>query len=115
MVLMLLVILHLRLLRLVKSSTEDPNTNETPFVVGETVIGQSSKCQLKGCSLQMMVIRLTHMVLVTATLAESYASQTPILNIDMTALQRLSILTSSVMHKRGEVLSRTDLWCTCCC
>ena len=36
-----------KVIEITKSSSADPNTNETPFVVGETVIGQTSKCQLK--------------------------------------------------------------------
>ena len=36
-----------KIIELIKNSTTDSRTNETPFVVGETVIGQSSNCQLK--------------------------------------------------------------------
>ena len=39
-----------KVIEITKSSSADPNTNETPFVVGETVIGQTSKCQTKSCS-----------------------------------------------------------------
>ncbi|BCV01300.1 MAG: hypothetical protein CM15mV41_1110 [Caudoviricetes sp.] len=50
-----------KVIEIIKNSTTDSRTNETPFVVGETVVGQTSKCQLKLLHL-MMVIKLILMV-----------------------------------------------------
>ena len=36
-----------RLLEVIKNTVEDIRTNDTPFVVGETVVGQTSQCRLK--------------------------------------------------------------------
>ena len=36
-----------KVIEIIKNSTTDSRTNETPFVVGETVTGQTSGCQLK--------------------------------------------------------------------
>ena len=35
-----------KIIELVKDSSADPTTNETPFVVGEVVVGQTSGCRL---------------------------------------------------------------------
>ena len=70
-----------RLIEVIKNPVDDTRTNNTPFVTGETVIGQTSGCRLK---------------LVTpetgfddglspydqSELPTSYASTTPLLNID---------------------------------
>ena len=36
-----------KLLEVIKNTVEDTRTNDTPFVVGETVVGQTSGCRLK--------------------------------------------------------------------
>ena len=74
-----------KVIEITKSSTQDPNTNETPFVVGETVIGQKSKCQLKVAPANDG-LKTDPYGVGQATLAESYASQTNFLNIDITAM-----------------------------
>ena len=74
-----------KVIEITKSSTSDPNTNETPFVVGETVIGSTSKCQLKVAAANDG-LKTDPYGVGQATLAESYASQTPFLNIDITAM-----------------------------
>ena len=50
-----------KVIELVKSSTADPNTNETPFVVGETVIGSISGCRFKVAA----AVSYTHLTLPT--------------------------------------------------
>ena len=74
-----------KIIELVKSSTADPNTNETPFVVGETVIGEISKCQIKVAPANDGM-KTDPYGTGANTLAESYASQTAFLNIDVTAM-----------------------------
>ena len=74
-----------KVIEITKSSSADPNTNETPFVVGETVIGQTSKCQLKVAAANDG-LKTDPYGVGQAALAESYASQTPFLNIDITAM-----------------------------
>ena len=74
-----------KVIELVKSSTADPNTNETPFVVGETVIGSVSGCRFKVAAANDGYKTDPYGTGSTA-LAESYASQTPFLNIDTTSL-----------------------------
>ena len=36
-----------KLIEVIKNTTEDIRTNDTPYVVGETVVGQTSGCRLK--------------------------------------------------------------------
>ena len=74
-----------KVIEIVKSSTADPNTNETPFVVGETVVGSTSGCRLKVAPANDGYKTDPYGV-GTATLAESYASQTPFINIDTASL-----------------------------
>ena len=62
-----------KVIEITKSSSADPNTNETPFVVGETVIGQTSKCQLKVAAANDG-LKTDPYGVGQATLAESYAS-----------------------------------------
>ena len=74
-----------KVIEIVKSSTADPNTNETPFVVGETVVGSTSGCRLKVAPANDGY-KTDPYGTGTATLAESYASQTPFINIDTASL-----------------------------
>ena len=70
-----------KLLEVIKNTVEDIRTNDTPFVVGETVVGQTSGCRLKlmdpnsGFDDGLSPYDSTE-------LASSYASTTPYLNID---------------------------------
>ena len=74
-----------KVIELTKSSTSDPNSNETPFVVGETVVGQTSGARLKVAAANDGYKTDPYGV-GPAALAESYASQTNFLNIDITAM-----------------------------
>ena len=74
-----------KVIEIVKSSTADPNTNETPFVVGETVVGSTSGCRLKVAPANDGYKTDPYGTGTTA-LAESYASQTPFINIDTASL-----------------------------
>ena len=74
-----------KVIELTKSSTQDPNTNETPFVVGETVIGETSGCQLKVAAPDDGY-KTDPYGQGEAQLASSYASQTSYLNIDIQSL-----------------------------
>ena len=67
-----------KVIEVIKNSSEDTRTNETPFVVGETVIGESSKCQLQVVAANDGYKTDPYGV-GEATLPESYASQTPYL------------------------------------
>ena len=70
-----------KLIEVIKNPTDDVRTNDTPFVVGETVIGQTSGCRLKlmdpdnGFGDQLSPYDKSE-------LPSSYASTTPLLNID---------------------------------
>ena len=74
-----------KIIELIKNSTTDSRTNETPFVVGETVIGQSSNCQLKVVAPDDGY-KTNPYGRGTETLPESYSSQTVYLNHDITAI-----------------------------
>lgn len=74
-----------KIIELTKSSTSDPNTNETPFVVGETVVGQTSGSRMRVAAANDGYKTDPYGVGATG-LAESYASQTNFLNIDITAM-----------------------------
>ena len=70
-----------RLIEVIKNPIDDTRTNNTPFVVGETVVGQSSDCHLKlmdpntGFDDDLNPFD-------SSELPSSYASTTPLLNID---------------------------------
>jgi len=74
-----------KIIEIVKSSTADPNTNETPFVEGETVVGSISGCRFKVAPANDGYKTDPYGV-GASTLAESYASQTPYINIDTGSL-----------------------------
>ena len=74
-----------KVIELIKNSSTDARTNETPFVVGETVIGQTSGCQLKVVA-PNDGYKTDPYGKGEETLAESYASQTAYLNHDITAI-----------------------------
>ncbi len=74
-----------KIIELVKNSSADPTTNETPFVVGETVIGSTSGCRIK-VALPNDGGQFNPYLGIQTALPESYASQTDILNIDITAM-----------------------------
>ena len=87
-----------KVIEIIKNSTTDARTNETPFVVGETVIGQTSGCQLKLLHL-MMVIKPILMVRVLKHFLTSYSSQTEYLNHDITAISETVSPDSLVICK----------------
>jgi len=74
-----------KVIELIKNSTTDSRTNETPFVVGETVLGETSGCQLKVVAPDDGY-KTTPYGRGTETLPTSYASQTALLNHDITAI-----------------------------
>ena len=70
-----------RLIEVIKNPTDDTRTNNTPFVNGETVIGQTSGCRLKIVSPETgFDDGLSPYD--GSELPTSYASTTPLLNID---------------------------------
>ena len=74
-----------KVIELIKNSTTDARTNETPFVVGETVIGETSGCQLKVVAPDDGY-KTNPYGKGTEVLPTSYASQTALLNHDITAI-----------------------------
>lgn len=74
-----------KVIELVKNSTTDSRTNETPFVVGETVIGQTSGCQLKVVA-PNDGYKTNPYGKGEETLPDSYSSQTEYLNHDIKAI-----------------------------
>ena len=76
-----------KLIELVKNSSEDPKTNETPFVIGETVIGLNSGCRLKVVAPNDELTTNPYDAQ-NAALPDSYASQTSILNVDTQEMAR---------------------------
>ena len=92
-----------KVIELVKSSTADPRSNETPFVVGETVIGQNSGCRFKVAPANDGYKTDPYGV-GAAGLAESYASTTPFLNIDEMVLAQTVNPNFYGNMQTGEVL-----------
>ena len=92
-----------KVIELVKSSTADPRSNETPFVVGETVIGQNSGCRFKVAAAND-AYKTDPYGTGEATLAESYASTTPFLNIDTQGLAETVNPNFFGNMQTGEVL-----------
>ena len=74
-----------KVIELIKNSSTDARTNETPFVVGETVIGQTSGCQLKVAAPDDGY-KTNPYGKGTEVLPTSYASQTALINHDITAI-----------------------------
>ena len=74
-----------KVIELIKNSTTDSRTNETPFVVGETVIGETSGCQLKVVAPDDGY-KTNPYGKGTDALPTSYSSQTTYLNHDITAI-----------------------------
>ena len=72
-----------KLIEIVKDSTQDTRSNDTPFVIGETVIGQTS-----GCRLVVMAPNadMEYNPYDDSELPSTYGSTTPYLNIDTTAM-----------------------------
>ena len=74
-----------KVIEIIKNSTTDSRTNETPFVVGETVTGQTSGCQLKVVAPDDGY-KTNPYGKGTEALPTSYSSQTEYLNHDITAI-----------------------------
>ena len=74
-----------KVIEVIKNSSTDNRTNETPFVVGETVQGETSGCQLKVVAPNDGYTTNPYGK-GTETLPETYASQTQYLNHDITAI-----------------------------
>ena len=71
-----------KLIEVIKNTTEDIRTNDTPYVVGETVVGQTSGCRLKLISPESGFDD-GKSPYDSTDLPTSYASTTPLLNIDI--------------------------------
>ena len=74
-----------KLIEIVKNSSEDSNTNETPFVIGETVYGVQSGCRFRVAAPNDGLTTDPYSA-TNDPLPDSYASQTGILNIDTEVL-----------------------------
>lgn len=71
-----------KLIEIVKNSAEDPRTNETPFVIGETVIGATSGARFRVSAPNNQYSTNPYSAS-NDLLPVSYASQTSVLNIDV--------------------------------
>jgi len=76
-----------KVIELIKNSSTDARTNETPFVVGETVIGQTSGCRLKVVAPNDGYTTNPYGK-GEETLPETYSSQTPYLNHDIDSISK---------------------------
>ena len=74
-----------KLIEIIKNSGEDPQTNETPFVIGETVFGLRSGCRFRVAAPNDGLTTNPYSPTNDA-LPDSYASQTAVLNIDTEVL-----------------------------
>ena len=74
-----------KVIELTKNSTGDARTNETPFVVGETVVGETSGCQLKVID-PNDGYKTNPYGKGEEELPTTYSSQTQYLNHDITAI-----------------------------
>ena len=74
-----------KVIEITKNSGEDARTNETPFVVGETVIGETSGCQLKVTD-PNDGYNTNPYGKGEETLPTTYSSQTQYLNHDITSI-----------------------------
>ncbi len=74
-----------KVIEIIKNSTTDSRTNETPFVVGETVIGSNSGAQLKVVAPDDG-LKTNPYGKGTEVLPTSYSSQTAYLNHDISAI-----------------------------
>jgi len=74
-----------KVIEIIKNSATDSRTNETPFVVGETVVGETSGCQVKVVAPDDGYTTNPYGK-GTETLPTTYASQTAYLNHDITAI-----------------------------
>ena len=92
-----------KLLEVIKNTVEDIRTNDTPFVVGETVVGQTSTCRLKlvdannGFTDGLSPYDQSE-------LPSSYASTTPYLNIDTKTMSDTVMGTYFGNPLEGEIL-----------
>jgi len=74
-----------KLIEIVKNSSEDSKTNETPFVIGETVYGLRSGCRFRVAAPNNGLTTNPYSA-TNDTLPDSYASQTTVINIDTDVL-----------------------------
>jgi hypothetical protein len=90
-----------KLIEIIKDPDVDTRTNSTPFVIGETVIGQTSGCRFKVTAPNDFYEFNPY---TDATLPESYSSTTEYLNIDTDALAEQAVGTFYGNFQIGEVL-----------
>ena len=74
-----------KLIEIVKNSSEDSKTNETPFVIGETVYGIRSGCRFRVAAPNDGMTTDPYSS-TNDPLPDSYASQTTVINIDTDVL-----------------------------
>lgn len=74
-----------KLIEIVKNSSEDSKTNETPFVIGETVYGIRSGCRFRVAAPNDGMTTDPYSA-TNDILPDSYASQTTVINIDTDVL-----------------------------
>ena len=92
-----------KLIELVKNSSEDPRTNETPFIIGETVVGTTSGARLRVVAPNDGTDSNPYSQ-TNENLPESYASQTNILNVDIDAMARTVSADFFGNVRVGEIL-----------
>ena len=82
-----------KIIEVIKNSAEDTETNETPFVIGEKVVGQTSGCTFLVVAPNDGYVNNPYAQVAiggVTTLPTSYSSQTNILNHDTKALADFS-------------------------
>ena len=92
-----------KLIELVKNSTEDARTNETPFVVGEIVKGMTSNCRLSVLRPNSVYDSNPYSTN-DDPLPTSYSSQTPLLNHNAAKMAKLTNNKARGNIAVGEVL-----------
>ena len=90
-----------KLIEIIKDPDVDTRTNSTPFVIGETVVGQTSGCRFKVSAPNDFYEFNPY---TDATLPESYSSTTAYLNVDTDALATQAVGDFYGNFQIGEVL-----------
>ena len=90
-----------KIIEVIKNPSTDARTNSTPFVIGETVTGETSGCKLKVAAPNDY---FKYNPYDDTELASSYASTTAFLNIDTTSLAEQAVGDYYGNIQVGEVL-----------
>ena len=91
-----------KIIEIIKNPTTDARTNSTPFVVGETVTGETSGCKLKVAAPNDY---FKYNPYDDTELATSYASTTAFLNVDTESLAKQAVGDYYGNIQVGEVLT----------